>query len=88
MHANHLNGSSLYKETMGTEVDGYERTVPMIKIDDVLIKKKSKGPYLIKTDVQGAELNVLEGGTQALHEAEVISLEVSMFQFMKGAPEF
>jgi hypothetical protein len=88
VHPNHLNGSSLYKETMGTEVNGYERTVPMIKIDDVLNQKKLKGPYLIKTDVQGTELDVLEGGAQVLHEAEIISLEVSMFQFMKGAPEF
>lgn len=43
---------------------------------------------MIKVDVQGAELDVLEGAQQALSEAEVIVLEVSLFEFMKGAPQF
>lgn len=38
--------------------------------------------------MQGAELDVLEGSHKSLHKTEVIVLEVSMFQFMKEAPEF
>lgn len=38
--------------------------------------------------MQGAELDVLNGCQQALSETEVVVLEVSMFQFMEGAPEF
>jgi FkbM family methyltransferase len=88
VHKNHMGGSSLYKEQMGTEADGYEITIPMLRIDDILIDKQLKGPYLIKIDVQGAELNALEGAQMALLEAEVVVLEVSMFEFMKGAPQF
>lgn len=88
VHKKHLGGSSLYKESMGTEADGHEISVPMIRIDDILKDKQINGPYLIKVDVQGAELDALEGAQQALLEAEVVVLEVSLFEFMKGAPQF
>jgi FkbM family methyltransferase len=88
VHKDHLDGSSLHKETMGTEADGYEVTVPVVRIDDVIKEKNLAGPYLIKVDVQGAELSALEGAQKALLEAEVVVLEVSMFGFMVGAPQF
>ncbi|OGU06950.1 MAG: hypothetical protein A2X82_16280 [Geobacteraceae bacterium GWC2_55_20] len=88
VHKNHLDGSSLYKESMGTEADGHEVTVQMVRIDDILKDKQLGGPYLIKVDTQGAELDALEGAKQVLLETDVVVLEVSMFQFMKGAPQF
>lgn len=39
-------------------------------------------------DVQGAELDVLDGALRALENTEVVTLEVSLFEFMKGAPQF
>lgn len=87
VHKNHLDGSSLYKESMGIEADGHEVTVDMIRIDDILLDKQLGGPYLIKVDTQGAELDALEGAQQVLLETEVVVLEVSMFEFMKGAPQ-
>jgi FkbM family methyltransferase len=88
VHKNHLGGSSLRKETMGAEADGYEISVPLIKIDDILNEKQLNGPYLLKVDVQGAELSVLDGAAQALLETEVVVLEVSLFEFYVGAPQF
>ncbi len=88
VHKNHLDGSSLCRETMGAEADGYEISVPLIKIDDILEEKQLNGPYLIKVDVQGAELFTLDGASQALKETEVVVLEVSLFEFMIGAPQF
>ena len=88
VHKNHLGGSSLYRESMGPEADGYETTVPMVRIDDILKDKQLGGPYLLKVDAQGAELDVLEGAQQALVEAEVVVLEVSLFEFYVGAPQF
>jgi FkbM family methyltransferase len=84
----HPDGSSLYKQSMGIEADGKEITVPMVSVDDVIKEKKLQGPYLMKVDVQGAELDVLAGAQQTLKESEAVVLEVSLFEFMKGAPEF
>lgn len=88
VHEHHLDGSSLYKETMGTLMDGHEVSVPMVRIDDIVKEKQLHGPYLIKIDVQGAELDALEGAQKTLLESEVVVLEVSLFGFMKGAPQF
>lgn len=87
VHLNHLSGSSVLQETMGKEADGIKRTVEMIRLDDYVITNKLKGLFLIKIDVQGAEIRVLEGCKNILEDTEVIILEVSLFQFMKGAPE-
>jgi FkbM family methyltransferase len=67
VHTTHMEGSSLYKETMGTEADGYEIKVPVIRIDDILNERQLAGPYLLKVDVQGAELSVLDGASKALY---------------------
>lgn len=88
VHQDHLDGSSLYKESMGAEADGVEITVPMARIDDILKDRQLVGPYLIKVDTQGAELDALDGAQQTLLETEAVVLEVSMFGFMKGAPQF
>lgn len=88
VHDEGPDGSSLYKESDGPQADGHESTIPMIKIDDVLLEKQLSPPYLIKVDVQGGELDVLEGGQRALEAAEAVSLEVSLFQFFKGGPQF
>ena len=45
------------------------------------------GPYLIKVDVQGAELSVMDGAEGILQETEVIILEVSLFKTMSTNPE-
>ena len=88
VHKDHLEGSSQYKEAMGAVADGYEITVPIIRIDDIIEEKQLNGSTLIKVDAQGAELEVLNGAKKALLETEVVVLEASMFEFLKGAPQF
>jgi len=73
---------------MGIEADGQETTVPMISLDDIVKEKSLCGPYLIKIDTQGSELDVLDGFRESLPKTEVVVLEVSLFEFMKGAPQF
>jgi FkbM family methyltransferase len=87
VHGHHLYGSSLYKESMGAEADGYEVTLPMIRIDDILKSRQLGGPYLMKVAVQGAELEALEGAQQALMDTEVVVLSAYLFEFMRGAPQ-
>ena len=42
---------------------------------------------MIKVDVQGAEIEVLNGATEVLADTELLLLEVSLFAFMKESPE-
>jgi FkbM family methyltransferase len=81
------HGSSFLKEMEGAFVDGIPREVPVVTIDDLCSERKLGGPFLIKVDVQGAELQVLAGATRTLEESEAIILEVSLFGTMIGGPQ-
>jgi len=83
-----LEGSSILKEMEGNDADGVPREVPMVTIDDLSANRKLKSPYLLKLDVQGAELEVLEGAGNVILDTELIILEVSLFEFMVNSPQF
>ena len=84
-----LVGSSLYRESEeGTGVNGVPLEVPAVTLDRLVEQTQAQPPFLIKVDVQGAELDVLAGAQTTLRHAELILLEVSFFQFFEGAPLF
>ncbi len=51
-------------------------------------ERKTEPPYLIKIDVQEAELDVLLGADEILWDTEYLLLEVFFFEFFKGIPLF
>ncbi len=82
-----MYGSSFFKEVEGPAVDGVPREIPVVTIDRLCRERNLCGPYLIKVDVQGAELQVLAGATCTLLETEVVILEVTLFGSMIGGPQ-
>lgn len=80
--------SSTYKESDGGQVDGHPRTVPVVTLDQLCVERNLVGPYLVKVDVQGAELDVLNGASKVLTDTELVLLEVNLFEFYVGAPQF
>jgi FkbM family methyltransferase len=82
------SSSSIYKETDGSHIDGIPRKVPVVTIDDLCKERNLEGPYVIKADVQGAELRALDGAKKVLEHTELIILEVSLFQFYVNGPQF
>ena len=88
IHPEHLAGSSLLKEEMGEETDGFKRRVRKERIEEFNKKNKLTGPFILKVDVQGAELDVLNGIDESIDDIEIILLEVSFFKFLKGGPQF
>jgi FkbM family methyltransferase len=83
-----LVGSSLYREVeRETDVNGIPRSVPVVTIDRVVTERGAVGPYLLKLDVQGAELDALQGAERVLADCELLVIEVSFFKFFHGGPE-
>lgn len=83
-----LVGSSLYREVeTGTGVNGVPRSVRAVTVDAVVHEAEASGPFLLKLDVQGAELDALKGAEQILEECEFVVLEVSFFKFFEDGPE-
>jgi len=76
------------KESEGEHVDGDQRIVPQTTLDHEVLQHNLKCPFLVKIDVQGFELEVLEGAVDTLKQAEIVILEVSLFQFYKSSPTF
>jgi FkbM family methyltransferase len=87
VHTHQLECSSFFKETDGPLLDGTPREVPVVTIDEVCSERKLQGPYLVKIDVQGAELNVLAGAPETLKKTEVVILEVTLFEMLIGGPQ-
>jgi FkbM family methyltransferase len=87
VHTDQLDCSSLLKEVEGPSVDGRPREVQVLTLDEICLEKGLKGPYLIKIDVQGAELKVLEGAARVLEATEAVILEVTLFGTMIGGPQ-
>lgn len=82
-----LEGSSLLRESEGPEVDGAKRTVRALTLDKLSRAYNALGPYLLKIDVQGAELEVLKGASEVLQGTEYVILETSLFRFFVEGPE-
>jgi len=79
-------GSSLLRDIEGPAMDGLPRTVPVVALDPLIAERKLSGPYLIKLDVEGVELQVLSGATETLRATEAVVLEVNLFAARFGCP--
>lgn len=55
------------------------RTIPTLTLDQLCQQKALEPPYLIKVDVDGRELDVLQGATQAIAQAEYVLIEATLF---------
>ena len=87
-----LPGSSFYLDSSAQDVsnpyNGEPRTVPVTTVDALREQHNLTGPYLIKADVQGAELDVIRGADAVLKETAMILLEVSLFDYFDGSGLF
>lgn len=59
VHDDQPEGSSIFKETMSDFADGHSIKAAAVTVDDIVSQKKLEGPFLIKIDVQGAEIEAI-----------------------------
>jgi FkbM family methyltransferase len=62
--------------------------VPVKTLDQIVLGKNLEKPYVIKIDVEGAELEVIKGAAQALQHAEAVIIETSISKKYDGGAEF
>ncbi len=63
------------------------RTVPVARVDDLVANHGMRGPFVVKVDVEGAELQVLEGARETLAHTDLVLLEVSFFKLVPQGAE-
>lgn len=77
-------GSSIFPEN--SNVARTTRTLTTRTLDETTVG--CRGSCLLKIDVQGAELVVLEGAARLLERCQVVQLEVALLEYNRGAPSF
>jgi FkbM family methyltransferase len=83
-----LFGSSFLREDEGSDVNGVARTVRTETLDRAAQDAGLSGPFLIKLDTQGAEMDILAGASEVLANAALVILETSCLPFFAGGPLF
>lgn len=80
----HDTGASMYKEIQYTQEETKVIEMVTTRLDDLVLTPSAID--LIKVDVQGAELDVLEGALQTLAKTSFVLLEISLVPYNEGAP--
>ena len=63
-----------------------QRTVPGIPLDELWRARQLRGPSILKVDVEGDELAVLEGAPEVLRSCQFLILEVEIRELFVGRP--
>jgi FkbM family methyltransferase len=79
--------SSTIGRWKGSLGDGSTREVPVVRVDDLVEERGLPAPHILKVDVEGGELKVLDGAPRTLEGTELVLLEVQLFEFLPGSPE-
>ena len=64
---------------------GETRTVPIVTLDGLVEQHQLEGPFIVKLDVQGYELEVLAGAEQTLKQTQAVIAEASLWADKKRA---
>lgn len=83
-----LWNSSVLGAPRGEDIDPERRTIPVVRLDDVVSDLRLSGPFVLKVDVEGGELDVLAGATELLERTELVLLELSLFELVPGSAQF
>ena len=81
-------GDSLYLENTENYRDSDYREVMTRTLTSLAKENRLPCPNFIKLDVQGAELDILEGGRDLLGDCHLIYMECPVMEYNVGAPRF
>jgi FkbM family methyltransferase len=79
-------GDSYFRETTKHYANVGPTSLRANTLDNLIIEHDLPYADLIKADVQGAELDVLRGGGEALNRAKLVLLECPILEYNESAP--
>jgi len=79
--------SSVHDGGRGDRSATTARIVPVVRVDELVRERGLPRPYVLKVDVEGAELEVVAGAEEILEQTEVVLLETSLFRHLGENPE-
>lgn len=84
-----LQGSAILSDEVHALTPyGERRTIPIVTINELVDSGRFPVPDLIKIDVQGFEMAVLQGATAVLGHTEAFIIETSLYDPLGGRPTF
>ncbi|MEK7639427.1 MAG: FkbM family methyltransferase [Patescibacteria group bacterium] len=84
IHQDHYK-SSRYSGPISGSI---QSIVPMKRLDTVVEEHGLSGPYLLKIDAEGAELDVLAGAEKTLETCEAVIVEAFVYRRFKNSSTF
>lgn len=78
---NHLRNFPTAREIGSVEIE-------VMRLDDAVLAKNLPTPILLKIDVQGYELHVLEGARMTLENVQHVLVETCFVPMYQGEPQF
>jgi FkbM family methyltransferase len=81
-------GDSLYREKTSHYLEAEYREVKTRSLTSLAKDESLPAPNFIKLDVQGAELDILEGARDILESCHLIYMECPVMEYNLGAPRF
>jgi FkbM family methyltransferase len=78
-----MAGLSISHSYMTESAQQSTRTVRKVSLDDYLRENPAKPPYLLKIDIDGFEMKVLQGATETLKETSAVIIEVTVYDLVE-----
>lgn len=72
--AESLTGGAVVADAAGT------RRVPARRIDSIVAERRLSGPFFLKFDTHGVEVDILQGATETLSNTSLVMMEVYNFK--------
>jgi len=79
-----LGSSSSLRELIPDREPVAVRRVPVVRVDQLCLDLQTEPSYLLKIDVQGAEMSVLQGSEGILNKTDMIIAEVCLQELFEG----
>ncbi len=84
-----LQGSAILPDAIHALTPyGERRAIPIVTVNELVTSGRFPVPDLIKIDVQGYEMDVLQGATTVLGQTEAFIVETSLYDPLGGRPTF